>query len=111
MKCPPDLVPPATCGFINRGSCSNNATQELAICLLCRIPDAYYSVIAVDAQYQLDGNVIAHNCQFAETSNVAVLVQISLCHFDGHSADNLQLLLTPNASARVDSMNRRDERV
>jgi hypothetical protein len=46
-----------------------------------------------------------------QTSNVSVLVQRSLCHFDGHSADNLQLLLTPNASTMLDNMNRRDERV
>jgi hypothetical protein len=94
-----------------RGCCSNNEIQEGLISALCGIPDAFYSDIAAQLQYQLDGNVVPDNCQFAETSNVAVLVEISLCHFDGHSADNLQLLLTPNDSARVDSMNRQDERV
>ncbi|KAF8521528.1 hypothetical protein JB92DRAFT_2890757, partial [Gautieria morchelliformis] len=37
-------------------------------------------------------------------------VQVALCHFDGHSADNMQLLLTPNVSASLDSMSGLDER-
>jgi hypothetical protein len=94
-----------------RACCSNNEIQNIPIVGLCQTPDAYYPDNAAQLQYDLDGNVVAHNFQFAEPSNVAVLVQISLCHFDGHSTDNLKLLLTPHASAMLDSMKRRDERV
>ncbi|KAF8483025.1 hypothetical protein JB92DRAFT_1674267 [Gautieria morchelliformis] len=37
--------------------------------------------------------------------------QTALCHFDGHSVDNVQLLLSPNALAILDSMNRPDEQL
>ncbi|KAF8509477.1 hypothetical protein JB92DRAFT_511167 [Gautieria morchelliformis] len=37
--------------------------------------------------------------------------QIARCNFDGHSAINVQLLLTPNASAILDSFNRPDEQL
>ncbi|KAF8485519.1 hypothetical protein JB92DRAFT_3026747 [Gautieria morchelliformis] len=37
--------------------------------------------------------------------------QIALCNFDGHGADSVQLLLTPNAAALLDRMNRPDEQL
>ncbi|KAF8531962.1 hypothetical protein JB92DRAFT_1789447 [Gautieria morchelliformis] len=37
--------------------------------------------------------------------------QIALCHFEGRSVDNVQLLLTQNASAFLDSINRLDEQL
>jgi hypothetical protein len=67
-------------------------------------------MLAAQAQYDLNSNVIVCNGHIAEASNVAVLVQIALCQFDGHSADKVQLLLSPNASATLDSLNRQDER-
>jgi hypothetical protein len=93
------------------GCCSNNEIQNIPLIELCGTPDADYSESTAFVQHELDGNVVPHNCQFSETSNVAGLVQISLCHFDGHSVDNLQLQLSPNASVILDSMNRQDERV
>jgi hypothetical protein len=110
MKCPPTGVPPTPCAGV-RGCCSNNEIQNIPIDAICTFGDSLDSDLLALMQYQLDGNVVAHNCQFAETSNVAVIVHISLCHFDGHSADNMQLLLTPDVSARVDSLKRQDERV
>ncbi|KAF8531747.1 hypothetical protein JB92DRAFT_2848331 [Gautieria morchelliformis] len=87
IQCPPDIGP--VC-FV-RGCCSNNAILDIAIVYLCRVPFVSDSEQAW-TQYRINH-------------------QIALCHFDGHSVDNMQLLLTPNASALLDSMNRQNKRV
>ncbi|KAF8531760.1 hypothetical protein JB92DRAFT_2848685, partial [Gautieria morchelliformis] len=73
------------------GCCSTNGILDIAIADLCRAPSESDSGRAL-TQYQIN-------------------YQIALCHFDGHSADNVQLLLTTNASALLDGMNRPDEQL
>ncbi|KAF8476493.1 hypothetical protein JB92DRAFT_3050732, partial [Gautieria morchelliformis] len=75
---------------LDRGCCSNNGILDFAIAELCRVPYDDSETLQFSAQYLINR-------------------QIALCHFDGHSVDNVQLLLTPNASAILDSLNRRDE--
>ncbi|KAF8511100.1 hypothetical protein JB92DRAFT_2831330 [Gautieria morchelliformis] len=66
---------------------SNNEIQGVAIELLCGNSGAGDSELTAQIQHDLN----------------------ALCHFDGHSADNVQLLLTPTASTFLDSLNRQDE--
>ncbi|KAF8487891.1 hypothetical protein JB92DRAFT_1463129 [Gautieria morchelliformis] len=89
MKCPPKLSPSDSCLGIH-GCCSNNEIQGVAIHLLCGTTPYTEELGWATVQHDLN-------------------VQMALCHFDGHSADNVQLLLTPNASAFLDSLNRQDE--
>ncbi|KAF8523558.1 hypothetical protein JB92DRAFT_2883907 [Gautieria morchelliformis] len=72
------------------GCCSNTEIQGVAIESLCRNSVADDSGWVAQVQHDLNA-------------------QTALCHFDGHSADNVQLLLTPNASTFLDSLNRQDE--
>ncbi|KAF8505318.1 hypothetical protein JB92DRAFT_2965113 [Gautieria morchelliformis] len=72
------------------GCCSNNGILGIAIAGLCGVPESDAEGWQALAQYQIN-------------------YQVALCHFDGYSADNVQLLLTPNASAFMDSLNRTDE--
>ncbi|KAF8478249.1 hypothetical protein JB92DRAFT_3048330 [Gautieria morchelliformis] len=90
IPCLPDAIE-HDCSLVGRGCCSNNGILNIAIAGLCGVPYEYDSQLAL-IQYEIN-------------------VQIALCHFDGHSAENVQLLLTPNASAFLDSLNRPDERV
>ncbi|KAF8531770.1 hypothetical protein JB92DRAFT_2848746 [Gautieria morchelliformis] len=87
MKCPNVAVATVCSGA--RGCCSNNEIQGIAIASLC---GNYYADGLAQVQYDLNA-------------------QIALCHFDGHSTDNVQLQLTPDASAILDSMNRLDEQL
>ncbi|KAF8504282.1 hypothetical protein JB92DRAFT_2967922 [Gautieria morchelliformis] len=88
LQCPPKLSPSDSC-LGTHGCCSSNEIQGRAIISFCGNFRAEDSLVS---QVQHDLNL-----------------QIALCHFDGHSADNVQLLLTPNASAILDSLNRQDE--
>ncbi|KAF8531737.1 hypothetical protein JB92DRAFT_2848164 [Gautieria morchelliformis] len=72
-----------------RGCCSINGIMDIAITNLCEVDDDFEQALN---QYKINR-------------------QIALCHFDGHSVDSVQLLLTPNASALLDSMNRPDEQL
>ncbi|KAF8509472.1 hypothetical protein JB92DRAFT_510735 [Gautieria morchelliformis] len=88
IQCPPGPAEEQECSF--RSCCSNNEIIYLAIVQLCGgPPDSFGQAFT---QYEIN-NIIA------------------LCHFNGHSVDNVQLLLTPNASAILDSMNRPDEQL
>ncbi|KAF8509502.1 hypothetical protein JB92DRAFT_2946277 [Gautieria morchelliformis] len=75
-----------------RGCCSNNEILYLAIAELCGVPFASDSVGQAYTQYGIN-------------------YQIALCNFDGHSAINVQLLLTQNASAILDRLIRPDEQL
>ncbi|KAF8504277.1 hypothetical protein JB92DRAFT_778434 [Gautieria morchelliformis] len=88
LQCPLEGSPTDCLG--THGCCSNDEIQGAAMGWLCG--GAPYAEELLLARVQHDLNT-----------------QIALCHFDGHSADNVQLLLTPNASAILDSMNRQDE--
>ncbi|KAF8509508.1 hypothetical protein JB92DRAFT_2946385 [Gautieria morchelliformis] len=81
-----------SCLFV-RGCCSTNGILDSIAAGpgLCGLPFEDEFTLA-SAQYEINR-------------------QIALCHFDGHSVANVQLLLTPNASAILDSMNRPDERL
>ncbi|KAF8515209.1 hypothetical protein JB92DRAFT_83927 [Gautieria morchelliformis] len=91
MKCPatPSLLDKC---LGTRGCCSNHEIQDTAISLLCGTSYTDEVVWLAQCQYYLN-------------------VQIALCHFDGHSTDKVQLLLTPNASAILDSLKRPDEQL
>ncbi|KAF8476487.1 hypothetical protein JB92DRAFT_3050655 [Gautieria morchelliformis] len=88
LQCPPKLSFDRC--LENRGCCSNNKIQGGAIESLCGNSDADHSESVAQVQHDLN-------------------IKVALCHFDGHSADNVQLLLTPNGSAFLDSLNRQDE--
>ncbi|KAF8476490.1 hypothetical protein JB92DRAFT_1881013 [Gautieria morchelliformis] len=101
MKCPPGWSSKWSSEWSSAGSsfdiclgihgcCSNNEIQGVAIELLCGNSGADDSESVAQVQHDLN-------------------IQIALCHFDGHGADNVQLLLTPNASTFLDSLNRQDE--
>ncbi|KAF8515189.1 hypothetical protein JB92DRAFT_2915702 [Gautieria morchelliformis] len=94
IQCPPDAASirqhAQPCTLV-RGCCSNNGILGIAIVGLCGVPESDPSAQAM-TQYEIN-------------------LQIALCHFDGHSADNVQLLLTPNSSAFLDSLNRPDEQL
>ncbi|KAF8487989.1 hypothetical protein JB92DRAFT_3018732 [Gautieria morchelliformis] len=90
LQCLPDAIEHELC--FARSCCSNNGMLDIAIAGLCGIPNESETVMQAIVQYNINH-------------------QIALCHFDGHSVDNLQLLLTPNASALLDRLNRPDERV
>ncbi|KAF8510147.1 hypothetical protein JB92DRAFT_2941568, partial [Gautieria morchelliformis] len=72
----------------DRGCCSSMGIQAVAMVTLC-VPDQTPEVMA-QAQYYMN-------------------YQIALCRFDGHNVDNVQLQLTPNASAALDSLNLKDK--
>ncbi|KAF8485510.1 hypothetical protein JB92DRAFT_3026590 [Gautieria morchelliformis] len=72
------------------GCCSNNDILDLAIVGVCWDPLDSFGLAMT--QYEIN-------------------YQIAMCNFDGHSAINVQLLLTQNASAILDSMNRPDEQL
>ncbi|KAF8531772.1 hypothetical protein JB92DRAFT_2080840 [Gautieria morchelliformis] len=90
LQCPPKSSPLDVC-LGARGCCSNNEIQDIAMYMLCgnSEPDGVWL-----AQVQYDMNI-----------------QIALCHFYGHSADNVQLQLTPDASAILDSLNGLDKQL
>ncbi|KAF8499496.1 hypothetical protein JB92DRAFT_2981039 [Gautieria morchelliformis] len=88
IQCPRDATEQPC---LLRDCCSNDEILDIAIAGLCGDP---FDLGAGHALTQYEINF-----------------QIALCHFDGHSADNVQLLLTPNASAFLDSMNRPDEQL
>ncbi|KAF8507501.1 hypothetical protein JB92DRAFT_2960108 [Gautieria morchelliformis] len=73
------------------GCCSTKGIQDIPLMFLCDIE--HESPLAqAEAQHEINR-------------------QIALCHFDGRSADNVQLLLTQNASAFLDRINRLDEQL
>ncbi|KAF8531744.1 hypothetical protein JB92DRAFT_2848245 [Gautieria morchelliformis] len=89
IQCLLDGPHDSNCLFV-RGCCSNNGILDIAMVGLCGLPVGY-DIDHAMTQYEIN-------------------LKIALCHFDGHSVDNVQLLLTPNASAQLDSYNRQDER-
>jgi hypothetical protein len=94
-----------------RGCCSNHEIQDSALSFLCMTPSTDESEWMAQFQHDVNGNVVGRNCHCISIQHVAVLVHIALCQFDGYKTDNLQLLLTPNASAILDSLNQLDERM
>ncbi|KAF8505322.1 hypothetical protein JB92DRAFT_2965181 [Gautieria morchelliformis] len=76
--------------FRVHGCCSNNGILGIAIVGFCRVPEPDTGGWQALTQYEIN-------------------FQVALCHFDRHSADNVQLLLTPKASAILDSLNQQDE--
>ncbi|KAF8504280.1 hypothetical protein JB92DRAFT_2967902 [Gautieria morchelliformis] len=89
LQCPPKLSSSDLCLGI-RGCCSTNDIQGWAMELLC-------------------GNSGGDDLEWVGMVQHNLNTKIAVCHFDGHSADNVQLLLTPNASAILNSLNRQDE--
>ncbi|KAF8462491.1 hypothetical protein JB92DRAFT_3150376 [Gautieria morchelliformis] len=91
MKCPPKLSSSDLC-LGTRGCCSTNDIQGWAIELLC-------------------GNSGGDDLEWVGMVQHNLNTRVAVCHFDGHSADNVQLLLTPNASDILNSLNRQDEKL
>ncbi|KAF8531959.1 hypothetical protein JB92DRAFT_2845515 [Gautieria morchelliformis] len=73
------------------GCCSTDGIQAIALRSLCDM-DHESPLFQALAQYKIN-------------------FQIALCHFDGRSVDNVQLLFTQNASTFLDLMNRSDEQL
>ncbi|KAF8508083.1 hypothetical protein JB92DRAFT_2955319 [Gautieria morchelliformis] len=84
LQCPGPIPPP--CNGV-RDCCSNDGIQGIVTQLCGGSVD---DVVLANLQYELN-------------------LQIALCHFDGRSAENLQLLLTPESLVVLDTMNRVDE--
>ncbi|KAF8512972.1 hypothetical protein JB92DRAFT_2925778 [Gautieria morchelliformis] len=90
IQCLPAEPQDSNCLFF-RGCCSNNGILDIAIGGLCKLP-VEFDIDRAFIQYEIN-------------------LKIALCHFDGHNVDNVQLLLTPNASAQLDIHNRQDEQL